>query len=600
MSAPRILVVDDEPDIEALITQKFRRRIRKGEIDFVFAHDGEHALEVLAANPDVEIVLSDINMPRMDGLTLLERLNGLESQVKTVIVSAYGDMGNIRTAMNRGAFDFVTKPIEFDDLETTIAKTVEHLQLFRQLRDAKDEAERAHAILSRYFSPTIVEALSQDPEAMRPHGERRSATFLFTDLANFTPLVESSASELIVRILNEYLDGMTETVFAHGGTVMKIVGDAVQAIFGAPVDDPEHARRAVECALAIDAFATGFRDKMKGQGVDLGVTRIGVNTGDAIIGNFGGEAIFRLHRLWRRREHRRPARAGEQGHGHPDLRQRQRRREDPRLFRAHRRNDAAAGQVAGHQVPRAAAARTVRVARNRELPQGVLAARRRRPEGEAGVRGAGRGVRGRRPVELPSRSPPCGDGRRRDRGDGVGLSKGRKRLQIRNVQDHYDDWQARSEGHLAFRSDAAPEAVSIAGHPVLSLQFACDPADACVSHISRTSPPMARAATSPRGMLRAPHRDGRETGATHRATWPLPSFRRGDAAARGERVRLADLAAADLAGLSGRARIGLGWPAPSGTTRPLALRPPRPSAHRRGRNGVRIGGGRRRLSLPVV
>lgn len=292
MRPPRILVVDDEPDIEALITQKFRRRIRNGEIEFVFAHDGEDALEMLAANPDVEIVLSDINMPRMDGLMLLEQLNVLESQVKTVIVSAYGDMGNIRTAMNRGAFDFVTKPIEFDDLETTIAKTVEHLQLFRQLRDAKDQAERAHAILSRYFSPTIVEAVSQDPEAMKPHGDRRSATFLFTDLANFTPLVESSASELIVRILNEYLDGMTETVFAHGGTVMKIVGDAVQAIFGAPVDDPEHARRAVECALAIDAFATCLRDELKDQGVDLGVTRIGVNTGDAIIGNFGGKRYF--------------------------------------------------------------------------------------------------------------------------------------------------------------------------------------------------------------------------------------------------------------------------------------------------------------------
>lgn len=231
-------------------------------------------------------------MPRMDGLTLLERLNGLSNDLKTVMVSAYGDMGNIRTAMNRGAFDFVTKPIEFDDLERTIAKTLEHLDMFRQLREARDEAEKARATLSRYFSPTIAEALSQNPNAMETKGERREATFLFTDLANFTPLVESSESDLIVAILNEYLDGLTTTIFEYSGTVMKIIGDAVQAIFGAPVDDPEHARHAVDCALAIDRFALGYQGKMRGRGVDLGITRIGVNTGDAIIGNFGGKRYF--------------------------------------------------------------------------------------------------------------------------------------------------------------------------------------------------------------------------------------------------------------------------------------------------------------------
>ena len=186
-AAPCILVVDDEPDVEALITQKFRRKIRQHEIDFLFARDGEEALQVLADNPRVDIVLSDINMPRMDGLALLERLSQLDVDLKAVMVSAYGDMLNIRTAMNRGAFDFVTKPIEFEDLERTIAKTLEHLQLFRELREARDEAEQARAALSRYFSPAIVEALSRDPGRVEPSGERRSATFLFTDL-------ESSAS----------------------------------------------------------------------------------------------------------------------------------------------------------------------------------------------------------------------------------------------------------------------------------------------------------------------------------------------------------------------------------------------------------------------
>jgi adenylate cyclase len=292
MTPARILVVDDEPDVEALITQKFRRQVRNGEMEFLFAHDGLHALEVLGDKPGIDMVLCDINMPRMDGLTLLDRLNEHHKDLKTVIVSAYGDMGNIRTAMNRGAFDFVTKPIEFDDLEATIAKTLEHLKLVRDLRREKARAERAHATLSRYFSPNVVETLSQNPDCLTPGGERREATFLFTDLADFTPLVESSSSEVIVALLNGYLDGLTETVFDHGGTVMKIVGDAMHAIFGAPVEDPDHAAQAVACALAIDDFAMEFRAGKNDTGIPLGITRIGVNSGPAIIGNFGGKHFF--------------------------------------------------------------------------------------------------------------------------------------------------------------------------------------------------------------------------------------------------------------------------------------------------------------------
>ncbi|MDH3668847.1 MAG: response regulator [Paracoccaceae bacterium] len=292
MSPARILVVDDEPDVEMLLTQRFRRQMRTGEFDFLFAQDGEQALEMLGNTSDVDMVLSDINMPRMDGLALLDRLNELHGHLKTVIVSAYGDMGNIRTAMNRGAFDFVTKPIEFEDLETTIAKTLEHLALFRQLQDDRARAEQAHATLSRYFSPNVVETLSQNPDCMTPGGERRSASFLFTDLADFTPLVESSNSDVIIELLNGYLDGMTDVIFAHGGTVMKIVGDAVHAIFGAPVATDDHARKAVDCALALDAFACAFQAQKNAAGIPLGPTRIGVNSGSAIIGNFGGEHFF--------------------------------------------------------------------------------------------------------------------------------------------------------------------------------------------------------------------------------------------------------------------------------------------------------------------
>ncbi len=147
----RILVVDDEPDLEALIQQKFRHQISDGVVNFLFASDGVEALTVLEANRDVDMVITDINMPRMDGLLLLQNLQESEQKLSTVIVSAYGDMANIRKAMNRGAFDFLTKPIDFLDLEATITKTVRHIEVLREARRRQAEAERAHATLSRYF-----------------------------------------------------------------------------------------------------------------------------------------------------------------------------------------------------------------------------------------------------------------------------------------------------------------------------------------------------------------------------------------------------------------------------------------------------------------
>ena len=136
----KILVVDDETDLEVLIRQKFRKQIRDNEYDFTFAQNGVEALSKIADQPDIGLVLSDINMPEMDGLTLLHRINELKNPaLKAVIVSAYGDMDNIRIAMNRGAFDFLTKPIDFNDLETTIAKTLEQLAVLRQATKDREQ-----------------------------------------------------------------------------------------------------------------------------------------------------------------------------------------------------------------------------------------------------------------------------------------------------------------------------------------------------------------------------------------------------------------------------------------------------------------------------
>ncbi len=135
----RILVVDDEIDLEQLMLQRMRREIRRGRYEFEFAHNGAEALELLRKDNGFDIVLSDINMPVMDGLTLLSQIPDVDTDIRAVMVSAYGDMENIRTAMNHGAFDFVTKPIDFTDLKTTIERTIENLTLWRNALSARDK-----------------------------------------------------------------------------------------------------------------------------------------------------------------------------------------------------------------------------------------------------------------------------------------------------------------------------------------------------------------------------------------------------------------------------------------------------------------------------
>ncbi|MEJ2378474.1 MAG: adenylate/guanylate cyclase domain-containing protein [Pseudolabrys sp.] len=287
-----ILVVDDEPDLEALIVQKFRRQIGGGAMCFHFARDGDEALEVLKAKGGIDLVVTDINMPRMDGLSLLQKLQEDEEKLSTIVVSAYGDMANIRTAMNRGAFDFVTKPIDFSDLEATIAKTFRHIEVLREARQRQAAAEQAYASLSRYFSPNLAQRLVAGSDRVDLGGQRREIATLFTDVASFTALVETLEPSVLGPLLNEYLTGMTDIVFSYDGTVAKIVGDALHVLFGAPGEQLDHADRAVACALTLDDYAQSFRESCQVKGIALGITRIGVHTGPAIVGNFGGGRFF--------------------------------------------------------------------------------------------------------------------------------------------------------------------------------------------------------------------------------------------------------------------------------------------------------------------
>ena len=175
----KILVADDEADLEVLIRQKFRRQIRENEYEFIFALNGSEALDKMKEHPDVDVVLSDINMPVMDGLTLLTQLNDLSPLIKTVMVSAYGDMDNIRSAMNKGAFDFVCKPVNFDDLQTTIDKTLKHvLEIKETLRAIKE-----NNILKMYVDENVLKFMDRrEFETSLSQNENIEATIVFIDI----------------------------------------------------------------------------------------------------------------------------------------------------------------------------------------------------------------------------------------------------------------------------------------------------------------------------------------------------------------------------------------------------------------------------------
>lgn len=292
MTPAKILVVDDEPDLEVLVRQRFRRQVNDGAYLFRFARDGEEALDLLRCEPDIAVVLTDINMPRMDGLTLLGHLQGLARRPRAVVVSAYGDMTNIRTAMNRGAFDFLTKPIDFADLETTLIKSLGDHRVLQEMDQQRRDAEQARANLARYFSPNLASHLAANPDALGSNGERRDLTFLFTDLTGFTPLTEALDPAAILSLMNHYIGGLSRVIFDHGGTIVSVVGDALHAMFGAPLVQPDHAVRAVACARALDRLAVDFAGDHQAKGISMGATRIGVHSGSAIVGDVGGEAFF--------------------------------------------------------------------------------------------------------------------------------------------------------------------------------------------------------------------------------------------------------------------------------------------------------------------
>jgi class 3 adenylate cyclase len=156
--------------------------------------------------------------------------------------------------------------------------------------EARQQKVYIQGVFSRYVSPKVVHQLLSDPKRLSLEGERREMTFLFTDVAGFTTLSEGVESHQLAQVLNNYLEGMCQVILKYDGTVDKFIGDAVFAIFNAPTDQLDHAERAVRCALDLDHFAEQFRAEQNAAGVPFGITRIGIHSGPATVGNFGSHA----------------------------------------------------------------------------------------------------------------------------------------------------------------------------------------------------------------------------------------------------------------------------------------------------------------------
>jgi adenylate cyclase len=284
----KILAVDDEPDFEFLIRQRFRRQIREEEFEFRFAHHGEEALTALAAEPDIDLMLLDINMPVMDGLTLLNELRERQSGVRAIMVSAYGDMANLRTAMNRGAFDFVTKPVDLSDLEITVRKALDSIAKLREMDRLRIAAERARNNLSRYFSPNIVELLASRDEPLGAV-RRETVAVLFADIVGFTRMAEAMPPEEAMAMLREFHSRMTAEIFACGGTIDKYIGDGIFAVFGVPTASERDAANALACAEKMLGALERWNDERQESSEARLAIGIGLNYGPAVLGDIGSE-----------------------------------------------------------------------------------------------------------------------------------------------------------------------------------------------------------------------------------------------------------------------------------------------------------------------
>jgi class 3 adenylate cyclase len=290
----KLLVVDDEPDVQSLFELRFRREVQSGHFDLHFASNGSEALDIASTDPALEVVVTDLNMPGMSGLELLARLEEQHLPLRTIVLTAYGDMANIRTAMMRGAFDFQVKPLDIDDLRTTIRKASAIVRELRAGEEARAHAERLEErnrylteVFGKYVSDDVVAQLLSAPNGVELAGETRELTLLLADIRGFSRLSRQLPPEQVVRVLNGYLEVAVERILARGGTINEILGDGLLVFFGAPIADDSSAEHAVAAALELQLAMAELNERHRMVGLPELAIGIAIHTGEAVVGTVG-------------------------------------------------------------------------------------------------------------------------------------------------------------------------------------------------------------------------------------------------------------------------------------------------------------------------
>lgn len=289
-----LLVVDDEQDVRALFELRFEHEVQNGTFSLQFASNGSEALDIAAMHPDLEVVITDLNMPGMSGLDLIGRLEELHSPAKTIVLTAYGDMANIRTAMMRGAFDFQMKPLDIDDLRMTIRKASAIVRQLRAGHAARVEAATLEErnrylteVFGKYVSDEVVSKLLASTDGVVLAGETRELTLLLADIRGFSQLSRQLPPEQVVRVLNGYLEVAVERILVRGGTVNEILGDGLLVFFGAPIHDDRAAEHAVAAALELQLAMADLNEHHRRTGLPELAIGIAVHTGEAVVGTVG-------------------------------------------------------------------------------------------------------------------------------------------------------------------------------------------------------------------------------------------------------------------------------------------------------------------------
>ena len=288
--AAHLLVVDDHAENRDLLA----RRLRGQGFTVAVAADGEEALRALERTP-FDLVLLDVVMPGMSGLDVLGDLrsrHGL-ADLPVIMATARDDSSDVVAALRLGANDYVTKPL---DLPVVLARISTQLSLSRAririgtlARDLEVRNRFIFETFGRYLSNEVVESLLATPEGLRLGGETRKVTLLMSDLRGFTQVADRIPPDRAVRLLNNYLGTMTDILLSYQGTIDEFIGDAILAIFGAPVPREDDVLRAVACAVKMQQEMERVNEFNRREGLPLVEMGIAIHTGEVVVGNIGSD-----------------------------------------------------------------------------------------------------------------------------------------------------------------------------------------------------------------------------------------------------------------------------------------------------------------------